>query len=200
MPTIYTSNINNLPQRKEYDFYPTPKELCRASLNILQDDYPISIFDPGCGTGVWGEVAREKYPNSYIGGIDIRKVDFNPAYSFLLMETDYLSTSWLKDKEYDLILGNPPYKYAEEFVDRSFELLKNSGYLLFLLRLSFLESKGRYSKYYSQGLNPKEVYISVKRVSFTGDRKTSADAYGLFLWQKGWKGDTTLKWLNWNYD
>lgn len=200
MPTIYVNNIPHQPV-KEKEFYPTPIELCRAALNILPKDFnPIAIFDPGCGTGVWGTSTKEKYPDSYIGGIDIRKIEFNLAYSYLIMETDYLSTFLLKDKEYDLILGNPPYSLQEEFIDRSLELLKNGGYLLFLLKLSFLESKLRYNKYFNNGLNPKEVYVSVRRVSFTNDRKSNADAYGLFLWQKGWKGDTTLKWLNWNYD
>ena len=36
MPTIYIGNKEALPERKDFDFYPTPKELCvKAVAHII---------------------------------------------------------------------------------------------------------------------------------------------------------------------
>ncbi len=59
MPTIYIENKDKLPERKEFDLYPTPIEFCKAALNVLPKKFkPFNVLDPGCGDGVWGDVRR----------------------------------------------------------------------------------------------------------------------------------------------
>lgn len=205
MPTIYIKGKTNLPERKEFDFYPTPIEFCRKAFSILPEDFdPHWAFDPGYGTGVWGDVLKEKYPFCLLEGCEIR--DIKPPKSYDLWHKDANNGNFLEHKYpsngdgYDLIFGNPPYGLAEEFIDTSLNLLKNSGYMMFLFRLSVLEGVHRFNKYYGNGLNPKEVWVSIRRISFTGNRKSSSDAYALYLWQKGYLGETKLKWLDWNYE
>ena len=55
------------------------------------------------------------------------------------------------------ILTNPPYKYAQEFVEHALALLKVGGYCVMLLKIQFLEGKARrklFDKY-----PPKYVYV-----------------------------------------
>ena len=41
------------------------------------------------------------------------------------------------------ILTNPPFKLAEKFVEKSFELINEGNYVVFFLKVQFLESKSR---------------------------------------------------------
>jgi len=77
--------------------------------------------------------------------------------------------------------------------------LEPKGHIFFLLRLAMLESQRR-ARGLWQEHRPKKVYVLGRRPSFTGNGKTDATAYALYLWQKGWQGETTLDWLMWDYD
>jgi hypothetical protein len=198
MTIIYSSK--KLKQREPYDHYPTPLCVCRAAINVLPEDfYPGDVLDPGAGNGVWGKAISEKYPRALLCGVELRNIspDYD-CYDVYQSSTDFLDIRGLMN--FDLIVGNPPYKHAEEFIQKSYDLLYPDGYLLFLLRLSFLEGNKRYNNFYTSELKPKEVWVSVRRVSFTQDRKSDNTAYGIYLWQKGYTGDTKLNWLNWEYE
>jgi len=195
--------------RREYDFYETPAELVDASINRLWlDEQIIPIYnylDPGCGNGIWGNILCYHVPDANIIGIDINLPDkdimgYDTAYD-ILYDRDYLEYDVYN--EYDLIAGNPPYSLAEEFVRKSFELLRKGGYIFFLLRLAFLESKKRHFGLFSE-FPPKRVYVLSRRPSFfssNGKTKTTdALSYAMFLWQEGWKGKTELDWLYWEYE
>ena len=209
MPTIYINNKTDLPERKAYDFYPTPEEFVRCALtklkfrvNSFYPFYPESLLDPGAGTGVWGKVARDVWKGLVdIFGIEIRDdVEPHPCYDGFI-RGDFLN--WpVETSSYDLIVGNPPYSLGEEFIEKSWSLLRDGGYLGFLLKLSFLESKKRYNLYFNgmEHMKPKFVWVSVRRISFTGNKKSNADAYCFVIWEKGWVGKTTLDWLYWEYD
>lgn len=193
MTTLYISAnaINNLPKRRDFDFYPTPLSVAMDALEYLPEDFkPQCLLDPGAGTGVWGRAARLLWPFLTITGVDIRPVFRPKEYNFWLQE-DYLLTD--KTPAFDLIVGNPPYKYTEQFVRHSLGMLENGGHLVFLLRLSFLEGQERRRGLWRE-YPPRFVVVCSKRVSFTGDGQTNATAYAYFIWQKGWKGETVLKW------
>lgn len=187
-----------LPKRRDYDDYPTLIELCRAALTLLPDSFvPKVILDPGAGTGVWGKAALEKW-SAEVWGIELRDLP-NPGY-YAWIKADYLGTTpknFFGDF-FDLVAGNPPYKYAEAFIRKGLSELKEGGYLLFLLRLSFLEGQARYrGLFYEYPL--KSVVVSPRRVSFSGNKKSNETAYAVYLWQKGYQGQTGLGWLDWNY-
>lgn len=99
---------------------------------------------------------------------------------------------------YDLVVGNPPYKYAEEFVRAGLEALESDGTMIYLLRLAFLEGQAR-----ARGLwkthRPDKVYVLGRRPSFTGNGRTDATAYALYVWYAhlGAGSTTELHWLNW---
>ena len=67
------------------------------------------------------------------------------------------------------------------------------------LRLLFLESQSRRKLFEKQP--PKTVYVFSKRVNCAknGDFVTydsSAVAYAWFVWEKGYTGETVVKWIN----
>lgn len=99
------------------------------------------------------------------------------------------------------IVSNPPYSGSISYVKHCLDLLTESRYLALLLKLTFLEGKGR--REFFESNPPKRVWVSssrllcVKNGCFEEAKKTSsAVAYAWFIWQKGYKGDTVIKWFN----
>lgn len=100
------------------------------------------------------------------------------------------------------IVTNPPYKYAAEFVEHAMDISKNGCKVIMFLKLTFLESKKRkelFKKY-----PPKRIYVSSSRLQCAknGDFETykkgtgTAVAYAWYLWEKGYNGDTIIRWVN----
>lgn len=100
------------------------------------------------------------------------------------------------------ILTNPPYKFAKEFIEHAMELVTDSHKVAMFLKIQFLEGKARkelFKKY-----PPKFVYPSSSRIlcaknaDFEGMKAGggSAVAYAWYVWEKGYSGATTLKWIN----
>lgn len=206
-------------KRSPRDFYITPKGLpTEAIIRFLVDERlsereRIVALDPGCGNGVWGEELKNfayyddgKAYLPIIHGVDL-EVKIVKQLNFPFFEPAY--TSWWQEdflefdrKGYNLIIGNPPYSLAEEFVRHSFELLKSDGYVYFLFRLSFLEGIKRKNNLFTE-YPIKRVYVCSRRPSFytteKGKHTTDTLAYAMFLWQKGYAGKTELSYFDWNY-
>lgn len=181
--------------RDEHDYYPTPAWVIRAALDGLPDDFqPHRILDPGAGDGSWGREAKLAYWHyAYIAGVEERPVPSCIYYNGW-HETDY--RLWANDEQqFDLIMGNPPYKHAEEFIRSSLPMLQPGGQMVFLLPLAYLagQARGRdlWRKY-----PPYKILVCSTRPSFTGDGNTDRAEYALFYWQQGWRGKMTLDWIH----
>ena len=194
-----------LRPREENDHYPTPRELVRA---VLTEDYldklhhifqttHLNVLDPGAGNGVWGEVLHAVSPLSTVVGVERRKVPV-PLHYASWHNDNFLQWSG-RQPSFHLITGNPPYRYAEQFVRIGHSLLAEGGEIVFLLRLAFLESQKR-SVGLWKDLPPYHVSVLGRRPSFTGDRRTDATAYMIAYWRKGSYSYTSLDWLDWSYD
>lgn len=98
------------------------------------------------------------------------------------------------------IITNPPYKYAQQFIEKSLELIGEGNKVAMFLKLQFLEGKKRKSLFVKYP--PKIVYVSSSRLNcakngdFEKYTQNSAIAYAWFIWEKGYKGDTVIKWFN----
>jgi hypothetical protein len=96
------------------------------------------------------------------------------------------------------IVTNPPYKYATEFLVKSMESLKEGRYYCAFLKILFLEGQARrkvFEKY-----PPRYIFVYSKRqdCAKNGDFKSkgsSAVAYAWFIWQKGYAGESVVKWI-----
>lgn len=217
MPTIYSDveNIKNLPDRKPFDFYKTDIRVCRQALENLPAIKFNNIMDAGAGTGVWGIAARERFPLAQITGIELRETpapmneDGRSSYNHWYSAKSYLhaygKNDNIKAKEaadlpplfgansFDLVIGNPPYNIAEDFVIYSMEnVLGDTGYICMLLQATFLWGERRLKRVHTK-YPPKDVIIR-KRVSFTEDGKTNADDYAYYIWEKGYTGKPQISW------
>lgn len=159
------SATNRGAKRRPNDFYQTPLYTVESLLKVLNLNKVNSFFEPCKGTG-----------NIY------NKIDIlDKYYSEILENRDYLTTNL--NKNYDLIITNPPFTYAREFIEKS---LKEANSVWYLLRLNFLESKDRADWW--QDKEPTHLLVLSARPSFTG-KGTDATGYAWF----GWDYNNTCK-------
>lgn len=109
---------------------------------------------------------------------------------FLFMDCE----QWCGD-----IITNPPYSTAGEFVLKALQSVGNGAKVAMLLRLLFLEGQQRRREIF-ENAPPHTVYVFSRRTvcAKNGDfsaHTAAAQCFAWFVWIKGWKGDTTVKWL-----
>lgn len=97
------------------------------------------------------------------------------------------------------ILTNPPYRYATEFVYRALQLVQDGAKVCMFLKLTFLEGRERRQLFCT--CPPRTVYVFSRRVlcAKNGDftsYESSAVAYAWFVWEKGYHGNTIVRWIN----
>lgn len=149
---------------KEYsDLYSTPEIALDKLFEVVNFSKDKKYFEPCAGIGIVSEYLRNK------GLYVVTNELFDHGYTTEYKE-DFLNTDIQFD--YDIIVSNPPYKLANEFVNKGFECVKEQ-YLL--LRLQFLESKKRYEQLFNKG-HLKNVYVFVSRISCTERCRTKRNS------------------------
>jgi len=183
--TLGASNHSSY-EREGRDFYATHPDTTRKLLE--KERFSKNVWECACGRLDMSRVL-EKY------GYNVRSSDIEDRVGNEVL--DFLSS---KEPWNGSIVTNPPFKYAQEFVEKALELLPNSEKCAFLLRIQFLEGIKR-RKLFDEN-PPKTVYVFSKRAfcARNGEFEKykgvgSAIAYAWFVWQKGYKGDTVVKWI-----
>ncbi len=95
------------------------------------------------------------------------------------------------------IVTNPPYSMAKEFVEKALLVIAEGHKVAMFLKLTFAEGQSRRSLFRSTP--PLRVWVSSKRLECGkngGFGNGSAVCYAWFVWQKGFSGETTMKWFN----
>lgn len=185
--------------RDPRDFYPTPFGLVQASLDLIPIA-PAKILDPCAGTGVWGEIARQKWPDSHIEGCDLYFPDETPDYD-LWYHGDFHRLEVIAD--IDLIMMNPPYgQKAHQFVQQGLKHLAPGGWLVALLLLGYVAAQRRAAFIFDEH-RPLAIYTLPKRPSFRGaggGSGTDKYNYMVAVWRKEPNpGDIVLRKLEWDY-
>lgn len=177
------SATNRGAVRKPYDFYATPIDVVENLLdNIDTSNWgKYEILEPSAGNGNVVKAIRNKACGGYITSIEIREeeIDKLKMISDNVIIGDFFELKI--DKKFDIIIGNPPYSCAKDFIEKSLKMLNDDGKLIMLLRTAFLESKSRYEFWQKNKLNG--LYVLSKRPSFTGNG-TDATSYSWFIWDK----------------
>jgi hypothetical protein len=190
--TIAASNHCDSP-REDNDYYATEPKA--TELLLENEKFNSQIWECACGQGHISEVLSRH-------GYDVISTDLvNRGYgkgniNFLNESTDQIVNSL--SVRYDIIT-NPPYKFAKEFVERALDLINDGCKVAMFLKLTFLEGKARKALFLQHP--PKIVYVSSSRLKCAknGDFKSiagSAVAYAWYVWEKGYKGNTIIKWIN----
>lgn len=172
-------------EREQNDYYATEPKATELLLEV--EKFSAKILEPACGEGHMSEV--------------LKKHGYN-VLSYDLIDRGYgQQADFMEAKKWDGdIITNPPYKYAKEFVEHALNIIPDGNKVAMFLKIQFLETKGRrplFEKY-----PPKYVYVASGRLrcARNGDFKAvenhNAMCYAWYVWEKGYKGDTILKWIN----
>lgn len=174
-------------ERETNDYYATEPKALELLLDL--ETFSHDVWEPACGEGHLSEVLVNRGYNVYssdlidrgygIGGVDFLK----------------------HDKPFDGdIITNPPYKFAKEFVEKAIDVVADGHKVAMFLKLQFLEGKARRKMF--ENSPPKIVYVSSSRLrcAMNGDfekyAKSNAVTYAWFIWEKGYKGETIVRWFN----
>lgn len=176
-------------ERQSEDFYATDPIAAELLLEIEQFDG--DIWECACGENHLANVFKEHGYNVRTSDI-IARVEGTEIIDFL----NY------NDKWDGNIITNPPYSKAKEFIEKSLEIIPEGKKVAMFLKVQFLEGKAR--KKLFEKYPPKTIWVSSSRIlcaknaDFEGMKRGggSAVAYCWFIWEKGYKGDTIVKWFN----
>jgi len=172
-------------QRATGDYYATDPKAARLLLEL--ETFAPNIWECACGEGHLSKVLEE-------AGYNVKSTDLvdrgygTGGVNFLSDEIRH----WHGD-----IVTNPPYKYAQAFVEKALSVVSDGAKVVLFLKIQFLEGKRRKKMFSKQP--PKIVYISSSRLlcgkngMFEG---TSAVAYAWFVWVKGFQGEPVIRWFN----
>jgi hypothetical protein len=178
-------DLNNLAgsskkKREEDDFYPTPDY---ATIELLKKEkFSGEIWECACGNGAISKILEKEYP---VISTDLYDRGYgHPDINFLESFLDV-----------DNIITNPPYKYAQEFIEHGLSFTRYK--VAMLLKLNFLEGQKRNAFFASTPL--KTVYVFSKRLSFDkgGEKGKGAGllAYAWYVWEIGYAGKPILDWI-----
>lgn len=148
------------------------------------------ILEPFCGGGSMADVIKK---NGYeVEAYDIIDRGYGKQGDFFQIDFPI--------GEYDII-SNPPYDDSLiRIINRCLEICKDK--VAMLLPMLYLSGKARYDEVFKTN-PPVRVYIYSERINIAkngdfnkyGDSGANKTIYGWFVWEKGYKGATQLKWL-----
>ena len=174
-------------ERAANDYYGTNPESTKTLLKVEQFDK--KILEPCAGHHLIANVLKD-------AGYDVETADLVPYEGF---EYDRIGSFLDRTDEFDGdIITNPPYGLSTEFAVKALELVKPGHKVAMFLRTLFLEGTKRYEKLFKEN-PPRYVYVFTNRqVSDKNDdfNKGSAVSYSWFVWVKGYKGPTEIKWIS----
>lgn len=185
--TLGASNHTD-KERQQHDYYATePKAM---ELLLAEESFHPVVWECACGEGHLSKVL-EKHGFEVISTDLIYRGFGDPEPLDFLKDT-------LENFEGDIIT-NPPYKYALEFVEQALNSVQPGRKVAMFLKLTFLEGQKR--KEFFLHNPPKTIYVSSSRLmcAMNGNFASilsSAAAYAWFVWEKGFKGDPVIKWIN----
>ena len=187
--TLGASNHTD-KDREPNDFYATDPiaiDKLIGSIGFI----PSVVWECACGTGCLSERLKQ-----YCHGVvstDAIDRGYGQVQDFLLAKEMPSGCS--------CIITNPPYKLATEFIIHALSLLPDGGRCIMFLKTTFLEGEKRhrllFSKYPPQRiLQFSKRVLCAKNAEFQKMCKVgSAVSYAWFVWEKGYKGETTITWI-----
>jgi hypothetical protein len=170
-------------EREKNDYYATDPSAGRFLLELEKFN---NVLEPACWEWHLSKVFE-------IAGIKVTSSD--------IVDRWYWWVKWFAEYDYwwGDIVTNPPYKYAQEFVEHALSITLPWAKIAMFLKLQFLEWKKR-KKFFLQN-PPKIIYVSSSRIkcAMNGDfdlYPSSAVAYARYVWINWYFGDPVVKRFN----
>ena len=202
--------------RQEDDFYATDPKAIEALINAPVVYYNQRTQDVllNCsgdrGYYIWEPAARNGNLSNYLRQHGYNVIASDLKYrgctdGSIVDGLDFLTTyPYNKFKgaaaHLYVILTNPPYSLATEFIEHALEILPEGGLYIALMNITYLAGQKRYQRVYSKG-SLREIYVFSKRIECwkNGERPKdkcgSIANYAWYVFEKGYKGQPTLYWL-----
>jgi hypothetical protein len=182
------SSTNRGADRFDKDYYVTPQYMIRDFfINWCNDIGSIlscrlfnsNWLDPCAGGDSvhdmsYPAVIQDIFSPPVIWTIDIRED------SRAIVKADYLKCNVFP--VYDVIISNPPFSLAREFIEKALLDVGDGGNVIMLLRLNYFGSIERFDFWNKQ--LPKYCYVHHKRTSFSPNGKTDSIEYCHMVWGK----------------
>lgn len=181
-------------ERAENDYYATPYSSTEALLEAVK--FEGNFLEPCIGGGHIAEVLKKYYPNEKVYGIDL----VDRGYPGTVVG-DFLKCNF-KGQKFDNIVTNPPYSLAQEFLEKSMQVVKANGKIAMFLKIQFLEGAKRRDMF--EKYPPKYIYVFTKRqnpwrngssVDEKGKPWSSTMCFAWFVWEVGFTGEPIVRWL-----
>lgn len=188
--TLGASNHTD-KERQNEDYYATDPIAAEWLLKIEEIPRDKPIWECAAGEKHLSKVFEEHGYKVRSSDLIVRTEDVE--------QLDFLTSNETWD---GTIITNPPYNQAVNFIQKAMESITEGNKVIMFLKVQFLEGKSR--KKLFEKYPPKTVWVSSSRITCAknGDFEYmkanggSAVAYAFYVWQKGYKGDTILKWFN----
>ena len=190
--------------REKDEHYATPQDLARLICRAIQEDHaltPKRILEPGCGAGNFLRPILETWPAAEVVGVEVDEPRAAQARELVkphaarshILHADLLTND---PGRFDLIVGNPPFLWADQFLTRLLRgNLTATGHLAFLLRLNYLGGQTRFKNFW-RWAPLKHVYLLPARPGFTGDGKTDSVEYAVYVFQPIHAGPARMSFLD----
>lgn len=184
---------NHAPgERQIDDYYATePKAV---EILLKNEKFTPYVWECACGEGHISEVLKAHGYKVKSSDLIDRGYEGTEIMDFLEVNKGNVWLDYPRD-----IITNPPYKYAKEFVEHALDISMDATKVAMFLKLTFLEGKAR--KKLFEKHPPKTIYVFSSRVKCAKNGEfeslgSSAVCYAWFVWQKGFKGNPIIKWVN----
>ena len=182
-------------ERQQEDYYATDPKALELLLEL--ETFSPYVWEPACGEGHLSEVLKSHGYKVKSSDVINRGYPDTETLDFLKVNKQDIKQDFSRD-----IITNPPYRYAKEFVEHALNISMDNTKVAMFLKLTFLESKAR--KKLFEKYPPKIIYVSSSRLQCAkngdfekyGKGVGTAVAYAWFIWEKGFKGNTVVRWFN----
>lgn len=180
------ATAHSVYDRQSHDYYATHPSAAEMLLSI--ESFHKNIWEPACGEGHLSKVFENA--GHIVTSTDLIDRGYGGVADFLKCT----------DKFDGDIITNPPFRYAQEFIEKALSLVDDGRKVAMFLRLQFLEGKKR--KRLFESYPPKYVYVSSSRIpcaingNFDDIKNGSAVCFAWFIWHKGFDGETIIRWFN----
>ena len=190
--SLVMNGVSTTAERELNDFYATDPIAAELLLQVEPDLN--NIWECACGQGHLAKVF-DKY-GKLAKASDLINRGYGVQQDFLNDLTINFNPDFVWNGD---IVTNPPYSEALEFCQKALNLVKEGSKVCMFLKLTFLESKER--KLFFETIPPLKVYVCSSRIICAKNADfesypSSAICYAWFVWVKGYKGETVIKWIN----